>query len=66
MRRDDAEGVVAETLAAMGDAVGALDPGDAGESLPRYLLERIENLKRGDRVWTRALPPALAGPGLDA
>lgn len=55
-----AERVVASTLSVLQSTVGRLDPGEAVPALPRYLLERVENLQRGDQVWTRALPPALS------
>ena len=58
LQREAAEQVVATTLGGIRDAIMTIEPGLVGERLPRYLLERVENLERGDRVWTRPLPPA--------
>lgn len=59
MRAADAERVVVATLAAISESVAQVDHVHAGEKLPRYLNERLENLQRGDRVWVRQAPPAL-------
>lgn len=57
-----AEQTVTRALTSIAGAVAALCGGNADERLPRYLLEQTQNLLRGDRAWTRRLPPALTRP----
>lgn len=53
--------IVVSTLEGIRGAVESIgDRHDAPASLPVFLVEQAENLLRGDRAWTRSLPPAIA------
>jgi serine/threonine-protein kinase HipA len=56
-----AASVVDDTLRELVAAVEALGlRHGVSASLPAFLLEQSGNLRRGDRAWTRPLPPAIA------
>ncbi len=59
--RSRAAEVVSSTLESIRSAVENIgDRHSAPASLPTFLIEQAENLLRGDRAWTRPLPPAIA------
>ena len=61
MPRARATSVVDDTLRDLVTAVEALGQRHGvSASLPAFLLEQSANLRRGDRAWTRPLPPSIA------
>jgi len=61
MPRGRATSVVEDTLRGLVTAVEALgERHGVSAGLPAFLLEQTGNLLRGDRAWTRPLPPAIA------
>ncbi|MBP7680891.1 MAG: HipA domain-containing protein [Deltaproteobacteria bacterium] len=61
MLRGRAMSVVDDTLRGLVTAVESLgERHGVSAGLPGFLLEQTGNLRRGDRAWTRPLPPAIA------